>query len=144
MREEDILLKYNLYRFIKNEDGQGLVELAFTLPVLLVILGAVLDFGWIYLNTYKVQNAAYSGARYVSMHYSSLDEGELERRVAKIVENNLYAGTVDEEVNVSIVNDKESDYVRVTVLAPVKCLTFVAQTFYGKYYTAMSRCIIPK
>lgn len=44
--------------------GQGLVEFALTLPILILILLGVLDLGRVYFATMTVTNAAREGARY--------------------------------------------------------------------------------
>ena len=47
----------------KSEKGQSIVEFALVLPLLLTLLCGVIDFGWIYSNQYRVENASYAGAR---------------------------------------------------------------------------------
>jgi len=46
--------------------GQGLVEFAFVLPVLLLLLMVALDFGRIYLGWVNIQNMARIGANYAA------------------------------------------------------------------------------
>lgn len=47
----------------KSEKGQGLVEFALVLPILLLILVAVVDFGWFIFVKTNLNNAAREGAR---------------------------------------------------------------------------------
>lgn len=122
---------------IKDESGQSIVEFAIVVPILLTLLCGVLDFGWIYANQYKVENAAYAGARYASLYVSDYDDSnmsELIEKVDKRVKENLWNGGDGATVSVNIASDK----IDVTVTYPVKNLTYVAQTFYGKYYDATS------
>jgi Flp pilus assembly protein TadG len=48
--------------------GQGLVELALVLPVLLLITMGVVDFGRVFQTYVAVVNAARDGARYCALH----------------------------------------------------------------------------
>jgi len=50
------------------EKGQGLVELALVIPVLVVIVIGVLDLGRMYFTTIIINNAAREGARYLMQH----------------------------------------------------------------------------
>jgi len=51
-------------RFCKNQKGQGLVEFAIILPVLLLILLGMVEFGLILYNQHVITNASREGARY--------------------------------------------------------------------------------
>lgn len=52
----------------KRERGQALVELAIMLPILLIILLGVIDFGRVFYAYVTITNAAREGARYGSLH----------------------------------------------------------------------------
>lgn len=124
-------------KFIKNESGQSMVELAIVLPVLLIVLCGILDFGWIFANQYKVENAAFSGARYAAIYAPDCAESEQDTLIENTkgrVKENLYKEGKGAETTVTI----DSDKVKVEVHYPVKILTFVAQMFYGDYYKASS------
>lgn len=43
--------------------GQSLVEFAFTLPILLLLMVAIIDFGILFYSQMAVSNAAWEGAR---------------------------------------------------------------------------------
>ncbi len=60
-------------RIIKHSRGQSLVELALTLPLLLLILLGVIDLGRIYFSYITVVNAAREGARYGAGHPQDLN-----------------------------------------------------------------------
>ena len=51
-------------RFWKDQKGQGLVEFAIILPVLLIILLGIVEFGLILYNQHVITNASREGARY--------------------------------------------------------------------------------
>lgn len=48
---------------LKNEKGQSLVEFAIILPILLLVVMAILEFGMMLNNYLTIQNAAREGAR---------------------------------------------------------------------------------
>lgn len=56
----------------KSEKGQSIVEFALVLPLLLTLLCGVIDFGWIYSNQYRVENASYAGAGNVNTNITLL------------------------------------------------------------------------
>ncbi|MFB0918663.1 MAG: pilus assembly protein [Clostridiaceae bacterium] len=47
----------------KREEGQSLVEFALVLPILLLLIVAIVDFGWVFMAKITVNNAAREGAR---------------------------------------------------------------------------------
>ena len=127
-------------RTIRKENGQSLVEFAIVLPILLTLLCGVIDFGWIYSNQYKVENAAYAGSRYASLYVSDYNATNMDELVSKIetrVKENLWNNGKGAKITVNITTDK----IDVTVEYPVKNITYVAQTFYGKYYNANSSSV---
>lgn len=115
----------------KNESGQSLVEFAIVLPLMLVILCGIIDFGWIYSNRYKAQYAAYNGARYAVLHVNDMVPAQLEAIVEGKVRDGLQGGS-SADVSVSITSAR----ITVEVVYPIRTLTFVANTIYGNYYNA--------
>jgi len=84
------------------EKGQGLVELAIVIPVLVVIVVGLLDLGRAYFSVIIINNAAREGARYLSNHpddrrsippYSGTDAAALQEADGTIV--SLDANDVD-------------------------------------------------
>ena len=53
----------NLKRTIKNEQGQTMVEFAFVLPILLVMLFGIIQFGVIFNNYVALTDAARAASR---------------------------------------------------------------------------------
>lgn len=124
---------------IRSERGQGMVEFALCLPLLLSILCGILDFGWIYYNKYNVDHAAFEASRYGSVRYeegmSSADINTLKSEMITTAKN------VDNTVTVSpgdIV--LTADSVKVTVKKDIPTLTFVASTVWGRNYHAKATC----
>jgi Flp pilus assembly protein TadG len=60
----DILALYKRKREeIQKSGGQALVEFAFVLPILLLLMVAIVDFGILFYSQMAVSNAAWEGAR---------------------------------------------------------------------------------
>jgi Flp pilus assembly protein TadG len=122
-------------RLLKSERGQSLVEFALVVPILLTILCGVIDFGWLYVNKYQIDNATYSGVRYAVIHGTDVEEKDKKTLIEGIkteVKNNLSTRAGEPEITVTI-ND---DDIKVNVKCKIKMLTFVGQTFVGKDYDA--------
>ena len=60
----------------RAESGQSLVEFAIILPMLLVLVFGVIEFGVIMMDHIQVENAATVGARTGSLKGSTLDNAE--------------------------------------------------------------------
>ena len=121
----------------KKEEGQAIVEFALALPICLLILCGILDFGWIYVNQYKVEYAAFQGARYGAINIESQAEYELTENIRSRAVSNLYGNGEDADIDIVY----GSDNVSVTVVYPVRTLTFVGSTLFGTYYDASSTSV---
>lgn len=53
---------------MKDERGQSMVEMALVLPILLLILLGITEFGRIYYTQLAITNGARAGARYAAVH----------------------------------------------------------------------------
>ena len=53
---------------LKNENGQSIVEFALVLPILIILVCGIIDFGWLYNCNIAATNAAREAARYASIH----------------------------------------------------------------------------
>ena len=113
----------------RHEEGQGLVEFALGLPILIAILCGIIDFGWIYSQKYTVEHAAFEGARYATISGDYIEASDVESHVRSVLS----------ECTVSI-SVTESE-VSVTVSKDIPILTFVASTFFGPEYHATSTAI---
>ena len=57
-----------LKRLRKSEKGQAAVEFALCLPLVLLILAAVVDFGWVFMHELSLSMAVREGARVAVIH----------------------------------------------------------------------------
>jgi len=58
----------------KREKGQSMVEVALTMPLLLLILMGILDLGRAYFTFVALSDAAAEGASYAAIHPTNLTE----------------------------------------------------------------------
>ena len=61
-------MKKQIAKKFRREDGQSMVEFALILPIFLLILCGIIDFGWLFYNQLSLNNACREGARYAVVH----------------------------------------------------------------------------
>ncbi len=62
-----------LFRCVRSPRGQALIEFAFVLPIMLVFLFAIVDFGIAIDRRITLQHSVREGARYAAVHPIELD-----------------------------------------------------------------------
>lgn len=133
---------------LKGEKGQSIVEMALILPILIVLLGAIIDFGWLYSCEISANNAVREAARYTAIHIfdSSTDDDAAAAHSIVLSEavqlpSDLTTVVLD---CLDIDGDGVDDSVRITVTAPVKLLTGISSTLLGKNEITISSTSIMK
>jgi Flp pilus assembly protein TadG len=91
----------------QSERGQSLVELAVTLPILILLLLGTLDFGMAIFSYSMLRDAAQEGAFYGSFNPSNVKE--IENRARNI------SPRADDEVFSSPVQLRDKDLIKVSV-----------------------------
>ena len=71
----------------REERGAALVEFALALPLLLVVLGGIVDFGFTFQRYEVITNAAREGARMASL--PGYDQNSVDQRVRAYVANGI-------------------------------------------------------
>lgn len=71
---------------LKRKTGQSLVEMALVLPVILLLLTAVIDFGLLFNNYLVVSNASREGARCASIGYTDIQVKNTVRNFASTLD----------------------------------------------------------
>lgn len=61
----------------KNEKGQAMVEFALLLPILLILLLGIIDFGWLFYNQLALNNSCREGARFAVVNTGKQNRVEL-------------------------------------------------------------------
>ena len=110
----------------KREEGQAMVEFALVLPVLLILLCGIIDFGWLYYNQITLNNAAREGARYAVIHYDAATDWK------DSAESRMMASMVGVEHAVALVSDPVEQQITATVTANTPILTGFTSTILGK------------
>ena len=114
-------------RFFRSEKGQAMVEFALCLPVLLILVCGIIDFGWIYYNQITINNAAREGARYAAIYYIP-ESREWHSRSIEIIESSMVGVTAD----AITVSDPNNAQITAHVTTEAKILTGFTSTILGK------------
>ncbi len=72
-----------------GERGAALVEFALTLPLLLVVIAGIVDFGFVFQRYEVITNAAREGARLASLPDYQTDTTMIQTRVRSYVQQGL-------------------------------------------------------
>jgi Flp pilus assembly protein TadG len=96
-------------RLTRSERGQSLVELAITLPILLLLLLGTLDFGMAIFSYSMLRDAAQEGAFYGSFNPSNITE--IENRARNI------SPRAEDAIFSSPVQLRDTDLIKVSVQA---------------------------
>jgi len=90
---------------IKRENGQSMVEFALMLPLVILLLCRILEFGWVYGNSLAVQNATREGVRAGIVAVAQLQNNQLVTdRINSMIPD------VVENVNISIVYSNPANF----------------------------------
>ncbi|MHB1315741.1 MAG: TadE/TadG family type IV pilus assembly protein [Christensenellales bacterium] len=111
-------MKHRRFRLLKREDGQAIVEAAFVIPLLILIICGIIDFGWIFSNQLNINNCSREGARYAVVNSDSANLASLVTN--KVLSTSGFEDPENVTVTVEIV---AADEVKVTVTKKVKVLT---------------------
>lgn len=120
-----------------QESGQALVEFALILPILLLLLCGIIDFGWIFSNQLMVDFSARDGARFGAVNASSTT-------LSTIVTNHVKANAlVSVPASLLVTTNKLSSDVSVKVDYSFPLMTPVISTVLNKTtFTVSSTCIM--
>ncbi|MGN0531371.1 MAG: TadE family protein [Eubacterium sp.] len=53
----------------RKEEGQSMIEFAFVLPVFMLLIVIILDYGWLFYNQIQLENCARNAARVACVEY---------------------------------------------------------------------------
>ncbi len=84
------MLNMLIKKKVKSEEGQALLEFALVLPLILMILCGIIDFGWLFYNQLNVDNSVREAARSICVDCSTMNYDEVKNKAQTIVENNLH------------------------------------------------------
>lgn len=101
----------NLCKLLTNKKGQALVETALTLPLLLLILMGIVEFGRIFNAYLIVTNASREGARYAAINSTDASINSDVSNLTKALDQSKITVTI----NPTQLNRISGDPVTVTV-----------------------------
>ena len=114
----------------KREVGQAMVEFALVLPVFLILLGGIIDFGWVFGNKLVAANASREAARYASIHANDSSYANYLAFVTDVIDQtkNRVPDSIkpDNKINVNVEKVNGNTAMRVAV-------TWSANTFMPFY-----------
>ncbi len=123
---------------MKSERGQATVEFALVLPILLLLISGILNFGWVFGNQLLAQNAAREATRYTAIHYydSSTDD---DRTVAADIVTSRAPTIGSPVVTLSVTGDT----ITVKVSSSVQLLTpLISELFPDGKCTITTQCVM--
>jgi Flp pilus assembly protein TadG len=97
-----------MFRFMKSERGQSLVEFALILPIFIVVLFGIMEFGRLWEITNLITSASREGARVAAI------SGTSQSQAINAAQNVLSAANIDDAV-VSVSGPNAASEVTVTV-----------------------------
>ena len=114
-------------RTIKNKKGQALVETALILPIIILILMGIIDFGLLFNNYLVVSNASREGARNAAVGATDIEIVS----IVGTVSGTLDVSKITTEISPSESLRKKGDEVAVTVKYDYKLFTPVISAFFS-------------
>ena len=127
----------------KREDGQAMVEFALILPIFILILCGIIDFGWLFYNQLSLNNACREGARYAVVNTGDTADTQAIINHIENTTTTVFANDgVDIYVSYTAPNDPTSGDITVTMEADISFFTPVLSTVLGKEKTITSTVIM--
>lgn len=122
---------------LKDENGQAMVEFALVLPILLLLVFGIINFGWIFGSQLMADNAVREAARYTAVHYNDSASDDDRVAAAGIVANRAPMLRLP---TVTLNKSGENITVRATGRVPV--LTPMLSAILGNEYTVQAQCVM--
>ncbi len=136
-------MKNFFFKKYRREDGQAMVEFALILPIFLLILCGIIDFGWLFYNQLSLNNACREGARYAVVNTAeNADTFAIINHIENSTTTVFANDGVDITVTYSSPSDPTSGDVTVSMQADISFFTPVLSTVLGKERTISSTVIM--
>lgn len=124
-------------RFGKSEKGQAAVEFALCLPIVLLILCAIADFGWVFMHELTLSNATREGARVAIINVS--DGSYVDKARDKVEDTAAICNNGTLSVSVTATGGD----VKVTAAYDLQMLTPMAKLIFGgMQYEIQRSCVM--
>lgn len=91
-----IIIRKQLKRLLKNQSGAAAIEFSFVMPLMIVIIFAILNFGILFFGVHQAQRASEASARQIRMMDMPSNEDILTVLEANLAEpmSGTYSSTV--------------------------------------------------
>lgn len=132
----------------KKENGQAMVEFALLLPILILLIGGIIDFGWIFGNKLLINNACREAARYTAIHYNDSSTDDDQAVAYNIVIAALPSGVFhhldedDGEVFVDVAMAPSGENISISLESDINVLTPFLSTILGETYNIDANCVM--
>ncbi len=127
----------------RREDGQAMVEFALILPIFLLILCGIIDFGWLFYNQLSLNNACREGARYAVVNTAdNADTQAIINHIENTTTTVFANDGIDIKVEYTSPADPTSGDIKVSMQADISFFTPVLSTVLGKEKTITSTVIM--
>ena len=114
----------------RNENGQSVVELAIAIPILLLVLCGIIDFGWIFSNKMIITYCTRESARYGTVNATDPNAASQVAQRAIDVAPDYVKDHLDITVTFTNIYDVRSGDVEVEIHYNVRALTPVTGIFF--------------
>ena len=99
----------------KKEEGQSMIEFVIVLPVFMLLIAIILDYGWLFYNQIQLENCARNAARVACVSYKDvcIDPATNEAYASKAAQKfELTRLDADESTNVDALSEQEKDILK--------------------------------
>lgn len=128
-------------KFKRGQNGQAMVEMAIILPILLLILFSIIEFGWIFGAQLLVTHGSREGARLGAVHSTEADiETQITGRV-QTTASILDPAVLSINTNFTNPSRREGDVI-VQVSYPVTVVTPLVSAITGNPVVVQSQTIM--
>lgn len=132
-------------RRLRGEDGQAMLEFALVLPIFLLILCGILDFGWLYYNQLALNNICREGARYAVVNTAEDHDTEgILRHIENFIEDTYPIDEIDVTVAYTKPLDPLSGDVVVAAEKEFRYLTPLISTVTGRPTRTLTAQVVMK
>ncbi len=132
-------------RRLRGEDGQAMLEFALVLPIFLLILCGILDFGWLYYNQLALNNICREGARYAVVSTAeNHDTSGILRHIENFIEDTYPIEGIVVTVDYTKPLDPLSGDVVVAAEKEFRYLTPIISTVTGKPTRTLTAQVVMK
>lgn len=115
-----------------GRSGQSMVEFALTLPLLLLVLCGIVDFGWLFSNKLMLDYCAREGARYGSINATLANaQSVIQSHVVSVAPKYMANGSFTVSITFTNSSDVKSGDVIVDVVYHCQTLTPITGIFTG-------------